>query len=133
MKTQIPVFTEVKEKEICADESGAYNFLLEGDNLHSLYLLEKTHKGAVDVIYIDPPYNRGKTDFIYDDDFVVTEDGFRQSKWLSFMKSRLILARQLLSDKGLIFISIDDYEIATLKMLCDEIFDPSNFINIFVW
>ena len=133
MKTQIPVFTEVKEREICADENGAYNFLLEGDNLHSLYLLEKTHKGAVDVIYIDPPYNRGKTDFIYDDDFVVTEDGFRQSKWLSFMKSRLILARQLLSDKGLIFISIDDYEIATLKMLCDEIFDPSNFINIFVW
>ena len=60
MKTQIPVFTEIKEKEICADENGAYNFLLEGDNLHSLYLLEKTHRGKIDVIYIDPPYNTGK-------------------------------------------------------------------------
>ena len=80
MKTQIPVFTEVKEKEIYADENGAYNFLLEGDNLHSLYLLEKTHRGKIDVIYIDPPYNTGSKDFVYDDEFVVKEDGFRHSK-----------------------------------------------------
>lgn len=98
MKTQIPVFTEVKEKEIYADENGAYNFLLEGDNLHSLYLLEKTHRGKIDVIYIDPPYNTGSKDFVYDDEFVVKEDGFRHSKWLSFMAERLRIAKKLISN-----------------------------------
>ena len=67
MKDNIPVFTECKDKEIAASDSDTYNFLLEGDNLHSLYLLEKTHKGRVDVIYIDPPYNTKNKDFIYDD------------------------------------------------------------------
>ena len=108
MKTQIPVFTEIKEKEICADENGAYNFLLEGDNLHSLYLLEKTHKGKIDVIYIDPPYNTQNKDFVYDDNLIGFDDGFRHSKWLSFMAERLTVAKKLLSDKGCIFISIDD-------------------------
>ncbi len=70
MCTHIPVFTEVKEREISVAPEKAYNFLLEGDNLHSLYLLEKTHKGKIDVIYIDPPYNTGEKDFIYDDVFI---------------------------------------------------------------
>lgn len=101
MKTQIPVFTEVKEREICAGENGAYNFLLEGDNLHSLYLLEKTHRGKIDVIYIDPPYNTGKKDdFKYNDAFVVKEDTFRHSKWLSFMAERLKIVKKLLSECG---------------------------------
>lgn len=128
MKTQIPVFTEVKEREICTDENGAYNFLLEGDNLHSLYLLEKTHRGKIDVIYIDPPYNTGSKDFIYDDAFVVKEDGFRHSKWISFMEKRLKIAHKLLSDKGVIFLSIDDNEQAILKVLMDDIFGEQNFI-----
>lgn len=127
MKTQIPVFTEVKEREICADEGGAYNFLLEGDNLHSLYLLEKTHKGKIDVIYIDPPYNTGNQDFIYDDRYVSKEDGFRHSVWCSFIDKRLKIARKLLSDKGVIFISIDDNELSALRMLCDDIFGFENY------
>ena len=127
MKTQIPVFTEVKEKEIYADENCAYNFLLEGDNLHSLYLLEKTHRGKIDVIYIDPPYNTGSKDFVYDDEFVVKEDGFRHSKWLSFMAERLRIAKKLISNNGFIFISIDDSEVAQLKLLCNEIIGENNF------
>lgn len=134
MKTQIPVFTEVKEKEICADENGAYNFLLEGDNLHSLYLLEKTHRGKFDVIYIDPPYNTGKKDdFKYNDAFVVKEDTFRHSKWLSFMAERLKIAKKLLTEQGVIFISIDDNEQAALKLLCDEILGEHNYITSLIW
>lgn len=131
MRTHIPVFTEDGSKEIDADTTtGSYNFLLEGDNLHSLRLLEKTHRGKVDVIYIDPPYNRGKTDFVYNDDYVVSEDGFRHSKWLSFMEKRLSIAKKILSKNGLLFISIDDNEVAQIKMLCDQLFC---FINLFVW
>ena len=81
MKDNIPVFTECKDKEINTSDSDIYSFLLEGDNLHSLYLLEKTHKGRIDVIYIDPPYNTGNKDFMYDDVFVDMDDGFRHSKW----------------------------------------------------
>lgn len=133
MQTHIPVFTEVKEREISAAPEQPYNFLLEGDNLHSLYLLEKTHKGAIDLIYIDPPYNTGNKDFVYDDSFVDSTDGFRHSKWLSFMASRLNIAKNLLSKQGSIFISIDSNEYAQLKMLCDDIFDESNYIGTLIW
>lgn len=134
MKTHIPVFTEVKEKEICTNADENYNFLLEGDNLHSLYLLEKTHKGKIDVIYIDPPYNTGKKDdFKYNDAFVVKEDAFRHSKWLSFMSERLKIAKKLLAEQGIIFISIDDNEQATLKLLCDEILGEHNYITSLIW
>ncbi|EGT5008213.1 TPA: site-specific DNA-methyltransferase [Clostridioides difficile] len=133
LKDNIPVFTEEEEKKIVANEEKEFNFLLEGDNLHSLKLLEKTHKGLIDVIYIDPPYNRGKNDFRYNDDYIVKEDGYRHSKWLSFMSERLIIAKELLNDKGLIFISIDDNEVAQLRLLMDEIFGESNFINSFIW
>ena len=109
MRTHIPVFTEVEEKEVVGDsECEQYNFLLEGDNLHSLKLLEKTHKGKIDVIYIDPPYNTKNKDFVYDDKFVGEDDTFRHSKWISFMYERLKIAQKLLSEKGAIFISIDD-------------------------
>lgn len=128
METKIPVFTEDISKRIIKDESAKCNFLLEGDNLHSLYLLNKTCKGAVDIIYIDPPYNTGNNDFIYDDDYVNSDDGFIDSKWLSFMHRRLVLAKTLLKQDGVIFISIDDHEISQLKLLCDEIFGSANFI-----
>ena len=133
MNDNIPVFTEDVGRKISIDEKLPYNFILEGDNLQSLRLLEKTHKGRIDVIYIDPPYNRGKNDFVYDDDFIDKTDTYRHSKWLSFMSKRLSIARELLSDNGLIFISIDDNEVATLKMLMDEIFTENLFINQFVW
>ncbi|CAM3215978.1 site-specific DNA-methyltransferase [Streptobacillus ratti] len=125
----IPIFVEDEERKITAKEDEAYNFLLEGDNLHSLKLLEKTHKGKIDVIYIDPPYNTGNKDFIYDDCFIDKTDGYAHSKWLSFMEKRLLIARELLSDDGVIFISIDDNEQAQLKLLCDEIFDEKNILS----
>ena len=129
MQDNIPVFTEVKERGIKAIDENSYNFLLEGDNLHSLKLLEKTHAGKIDVIYIDPPYNTGNQDFIYDDAFIDKNDGYSHSKWLSFMSERLEIAKKLLSDDGVIFISIDDNEQAQLKLLCDSIFGEDNFIG----
>ncbi len=133
LKTQIPVFENVSDKEVASDEKKKYNFLLEGDNLHSLYLLEKTHKNSIDVIYIDPPYNTGHRDFVYSDSTVERTDEFVHSKWLSFMSNRLSIAKQLLSPKGVIFISIDDNEGYQLKLLCDEIFGEENFISDIVW
>ena len=132
MLTKIPVFTEDKTKEIVVSDE-AYNFMLEGDNLHSLRLLEKTHKGKIDVIYIDPPYNTQNKDFVYDDTIVDLNDGFRHSKWASFIYERLRIAAKLLAEDGCIFISIDDNEQATLKMLCDEVFGDRNFVAQLVW
>lgn len=133
MRDNIPVFTEVKEREICMVPGEDYNFLLEGDNLHSLHLLEKTHKGRIQMIYIDPPYNTGNKDFTYDDMLIDGMDGYRHSKWLSFIALRLKLAKALLTEEGLIFISIDDNEMANLKLLCDEIFGEVNYVaNIIV-
>ncbi|MBE7039594.1 MAG: site-specific DNA-methyltransferase [Ruminococcaceae bacterium] len=128
MLTKVPVFSEQADKEITADETLPYNFLLEGDNLHSLKLLEKTHKGKIDVIYIDPPYNTGNKDFTYNDIIVGSEDTFKHSKWLSFIEKRLSIAQSLLSMNGVIFISIDDNEYANLKLLCDSVFGEQNFI-----
>ena len=131
LEENAPVFRE--DKKLFVDNGGELNFLLEGDNLASLKLLEKTHRGKIDVIYIDPPYNTGNKDFIYDDDFVDSTDQFRHSKWLSFMEKRLQIARRLLSEKGVIFISIDDNEQADLKLLCDEVFGEKNFVGNYIW
>ncbi len=125
LDTYTPVLTE--NKDLFINNDGQMNFLIEGDNLASLKLLEKTHKDKIDLIYIDPPYNTGNKDFIYSDIFVDSLDSFKHSKWLSFMKKRLLIARRLLSRKGIIFISIDDNEVAQLKLLCDEIFGNDNF------
>ncbi|MFR5633918.1 MAG: site-specific DNA-methyltransferase [Monoglobales bacterium] len=133
MQDNIPVFKECKEKEITTVLGEKYNFLLEGDNLHSLRLLEKTHAGKIDVIYIDPPYNTGNKDFRYDDRFVDGSDGFRHSKWLSFMASRVQIAYRLLSETGSILISINDIEYAQLKLLCDDMIGEHNYIGTFIW
>lgn len=134
MRTHIPVFMEDASREIVANpDSKDYNFLLEGDNLHSLKLLEKTHRSKIDVIYIDPPYNTKNKDFIYDDCKIGDDDGFRHSKWISFMVQRLRIAENLLSEKGCIFISIDDNEQANLKLVCDEIFGENNFVALIPW
>ena len=131
MRTHIPVFTEDAGKEITTSAGGVYNFLLEGDNLHSLRLLEKTHTGKIGVIYIDPPYNTGSNDFTYDDAFVDSKDAYRHSKWLSFMDARLRIFRNLLSSTGVIFISIGEQEVSSLKLLCDDVFGEENGITIF--
>ena len=131
LDTHTPVLTE--DKDLFIDNGGQMNFLIEGDNLASLKLLEKTHKGKIDLIYIDPPYNTGNKDFIYDDAFVDKNDTFSHSKWTSFINQRLYMARKLLSDNGAIFISVDDNEEAALKLLCDTIFGENCFIANISW
>ena len=131
LENNLPVLTE--DTGLFIDNGGQMNFLIEGDNLASLKLLEKTHKGKIDLIYIDPPYNTGKKDFIYDDVFVDKTDLFKHSKWLSFMFARLKTAKTLLSEKGTIFISIDDGEQAVLRQLCDSIFGENNFVANCIW
>ncbi|KKQ66873.1 MAG: Type III restriction-modification system StyLTI enzyme mod [Parcubacteria group bacterium GW2011_GWA2_38_27] len=130
---QFPVLKEIKNKEIETDKDKPVNLLIEGDNYHSLAVLNFTHQNKIDVIYIDPPYNTGKEDFIFNDKFVDFEDPYRHSKWLSFMDKRLRLAKNLLKETGVIFISIDDNEVSQLKLLCDEIFSEKNFVQNFMW
>lgn len=129
LETHIPVLTE--NKKLFIDNGGQINSLIEGDNLAALKLLLKTHKGKVDVIYIDPPYNTEKKDFIYDDKLIDENDGYKHSKWLSFMTKRLEIAKNILAKDGVIFISIDDNELANLKILCDSIFGNHNFLSNF--
>lgn len=126
LENNIPVLTE--KKDLLIDNGGEMNFLIEGDNLASLKLLEKTHRGSIDLVYIDPPYNTKKKDFVYDDRRISENDTYKHSLWLSFMNVRLKSLKELLSKKGIIFISIDDNEQANLKLLCDEIFGYQNFI-----
>ncbi len=129
---ELPVLTEVKERAIISDDADAPNhILIEGDNLHALTTLSYTHAGRIDVIYIDPPYNTGNKDFIFNDSYVDKEDSYRHSKWLSFMSKRLEIAKTLLSEKGVFFISVDDNEQAQLKLICDEIFGENNFVAEF--
>lgn len=132
-KEKLPVLIEDKSKEIITDNEKAFNLLIEGDNYHVLSTLNYTHKGKIDIIYIDPPYNTGnKHEWKYNDRYVDNEDSYRHSKWLSFMAKRIPLARNLLKSKGLMFISIDENELAQLKLLCDEIFGEKNFISLFI-
>jgi len=133
-KEKLPILAEDKGKEIKTDETKPVNILIEGDNYHALSVLNYTHKGKIDVIYIDPPYNTGNGEgFIYNDNIVDREDAFRHSKWLSFMEKRLNLVRNLLRNTGIIFISIDENEFAQLKLLCDEVFGEDNLVAIHVW
>lgn len=134
LQDQLPILTEVTNKRILSDNVDAPNHLLiEGDNLHALTCLSYTHEGKIDVIYIDPPYNTGNKDFVYNDKYVDADDDFRHSKWLSFMSKRLRIARRLLAEHGTIFISIDDHEQAALKLLCDDIFGEKNFQGHIHW
>lgn len=128
-----PVLKEVKTKAIETDKNKPTNILIEGDNYHSLAVLNFTHEEAIDLIYIDPPYNTGNKDFRYSDKFVDADDPFRHSKWLSFMERRLKLAKNLLKKAGVIFISINNVEQAPLRMLCDDIFGEKNFVGVLIW
>ena len=109
------------------------NLIIEGDNFDALRYLRMTHAGRVKCIYIDPPYNTGNRDFIYNDRFVDKDDSYRHSKWLEFMYRRLELAKNLLSEDGVIFVSIDDNEVYHLGLLMEQIFGAANFIANVIW
>jgi adenine-specific DNA-methyltransferase len=128
LRDEIPVLIHEKELDVPgAIPSDQAHILIEGDNLHALHVLQATHRGKVDVIYIDPPYNTGN-EFRYNDKIIDKENPWRHSAWLSFMSKRLSLARELLAESGVIVISIDDNEQARLRLLCDEVFGASNFV-----
>lgn len=122
MLTHIPVFVEDTSHGFLLDKCKPVNFIIEGDNLHALKLLAKTHKGGVDVIYIDPPYNTGAKDWKYNNDYVDKTDGFRHSKWLSMMNNRLEIAKTLLKPDGALVCAIDENELATTLLLIEEVF-----------
>ena len=109
------------------------NLIIEGDNFDALRALRMSHKGAIRCIYIDPPYNTGNRDFVYNDRFVDKTHRFRHSLWLEFMHRRLLLAKELLADDGVIFVSIDDNELFRLGMLMDRVFGEDNFIATVIW
>ena len=109
------------------------NLIIEGDNFDALRTLRMTHAGRVKCIYIDPPYNTGNRDFIYNDRFIDKDDNYRHSKWLEFMFRRLDLAKELLTEDGVIFVSIDDNEVFHLGLLMEQIFGASNFVASFIW
>lgn len=134
LREQLPVFREVPERRILSGDADAPNhIIIEAENLHALVALTYTHAGRIDVMYLDPPYNTGNKDFVYNDSYVDSEDSYRHSKWLSFMEKRLKIAKTLLSDKGVVFISIDDNEQANLKILCDEIFGHDHYVACIAW
>jgi adenine-specific DNA-methyltransferase len=130
----LPVLKEVKDKEIKTDPTKPINILIEGDNYHTLSVLNYTHQCKIDVIYIDPPYNTGSAkEWKFNDQWIDKNDTYRHSKWLSFISKRLNLAKNLLKDNGVILISIDDNEYAQLKLLCDSLFGEKQFIGSLVW
>ena len=109
------------------------NLIIEGDNYDALRALRMSHAGRIRCIYIDPPYNTGNRDFVYNDRFVDKTHRFRHSLWLEFMHQRLVLARELLADDGVIFVSIDDNELFRLGMLMDRVFGEENKLANFIW
>ena len=143
VENKLPVLKELPELAIKNKDGKPTHILIEGDNYHVLTCLNYTHKGKIDVIYIDPPYNTGSDGFKYKDKRIISKfpDGtevpkdhpFRHSYWLSFMRKRLELARELLNDDGVMFISIDDNELANLALLCVEIFKKDALIDVMVW
>lgn len=132
-KKRLPVLKEITERALSSGLNSVMNVLIEGDNYHALSVLNYIYPSAIDVIIIDPPYNIGKGDFVYNDKKIDEHDSYRHSKWLSFMDLRLRLSKDLLSERGVILISIDETEFAQLKLLCDDIFGSMNFIGTFVW
>lgn len=127
LQEEIPVLCEDKERRICKDENLPWNFIIEGDNLQALYLLEKTHKGKIDCIYIDPPYNTGAKDWKYNNNYMDGNDVYRHSKWLSMMKGRLLIAKHLLNPENSVLIcTIDEKEYLRLGCLLEELFPNAN-------
>lgn len=129
-ENNLPILKRIAKKEIITNESDD-NIFIEGDNYHSLTVLNYTHKGKIDFIYIDPPYNTGKKDeWKYNDKFIDENDSYRHAKWLNMMEKRLELAKHLLKEDGVIFISIGEQEVSNLNLLCGKVFRHENFLTI---
>ena len=124
LRSKLPVFTEDKSKFISSEDPSAPNhILIEGDNLHALHTLCFTHEGKFDLIYIDPPYNSGATDWRYNNDYVDGSDSYRHSKWLSMMENRLRIAKKLLNPiNSVLIVTIDEKEYLRLGFLLEELF-----------
>lgn len=135
LRVNVPVLVEDKDRAIVSNADDAPNhILIEGDNLEALTALSYTHEGKIDVIYIDPPYNRGEEDFKYNDKFIDKENPFRHSLWMSFMKKRLSIAKRLLSDTGVIITHIDEHEFDALNILLEtEVFSEKSNLGVIVW
>lgn len=120
-RENLPVLTEVKEREIQTSDEEPTHILIEGDNYHALSVLNYTHAGKIDLIYIDPPYNTGAKDWKYNNKYVDDNDTWAHSKWLQMMKNRLVLARNLLkSDTGVLIVTIDEHEVHNLGLLLKQ-------------
>jgi adenine-specific DNA-methyltransferase len=129
LRDEMPVLMQEPDLDIPGKiPSDQSHILIEGDNLHALHVLQATHRNAIDVIYIDPPYNTGK-EFVYNDKLIDAENTWRHSAWLSFMEKRLKLACALLKPSGIVFISIDNHEHSRLRLLGEQIFGESNLIG----
>ena len=120
---KLPVLVEDKKREIKTDSDKPTHIIIEGDNYHALSVLNYTHAKSIDVIYIDPPYNTGAKDWKYNNDYVDVNDSYRHSKWLQFMYNRLMLAKKLLKNDGVLICAIDENEQAHLGVLLEEIFN----------
>ena len=133
LRSHIPVLHEVTERALTDGGADAPNhILIEGDNLDALTALSYTHEGKIDVIYIDPPYNTGAKNWKYNNDYVDGNDTYKHSKWISMMNRRLIIAKRLLSNNGIIILTIDDYEIENITLLMNEIFGEENRLGTVV-
>lgn len=121
-KAKLPILKEVKNKEIKNGSDKPTHILIEGDNYHALSVLNYTHEKAIDVIYIDPPFNTGAKDWKYNNNYVDENDAYRHSKWLSFMNNRLKIAKNLLKPDGVLICAIDDNEQVRLGLLLEYLF-----------
>ncbi|WP_295667875.1 DNA methyltransferase [uncultured Mucilaginibacter sp.] len=153
LRMYLPVLKEIKDKRILAknipltndgepfeqeeqdrNKPAPNHILIEGDNLHALTALTFTHEGKIDVIYIDPPYNRGENDFKYNDDYIDKENPFKHSLWLSFIYKRLKIAKKLLSETGVMIIHIDEHEFDALNLLMEnDLFGESDSLGQIIW
>jgi adenine-specific DNA-methyltransferase len=118
----ISILKQISSKEIRKDEELPWNIMIEGDNYHSLSVLNYTHESKIDLIYIDPPYNTGAKNWKYNNDYIDESDTYRHSKWLSMMSKRLKLAKNLLTENGVLICAIDENEVTRLGLLLEEIF-----------
>ncbi len=128
MENAMPVLKEVPEKAILNNDGKPTHILIEGDNYHALTCLNYTHRGKVDVIYIDPPYNTGARDWKYNNNYVDENDPWRHSKWVNFMNNRVKMTKNLLANNGVICVMVDGYEIHNLRHLMEEIFTDREIV-----